>query len=504
MKVRVAGLALIAGLSAVTGASSAQSSIAATSGTMALQLSAGADAYVRADAPRSNFGRRRVLRARARPQARSFLRFSVRGTGNSVDRAVLKIFAGSRSQHGFRVRAVRSKKWAEGSITHASAPRLLRVAGSSGPVRRGWVTVDVTSAVRGDGPVTLALTSPSRAGVLLASRESRGRAPRLLVTAKGETGPPPPPPPPPPPSPPPQPPGPPPPPLDPSCPRPYADSSPWNQPIGVAPLYHPQSPFHITALEGVLSSDPTQFTYPVYPIAPGTPLQTVRLRGWYSNVINNGQTLDNQRAGTARLPIPLGAQAAAGSDAQMILLDPATGDEYGLSELVKRTDGTWDAWNAYHYSTRWSGVPPHDSEDRPFFPRGAGVPYLAGLVRPCEIARGRIDHALAFAYNFPTAQYVYPATKSDGDSPGPPDMPEGAHLQLDPSITAAEFATLGCTGPCLIIARGLQQYGMFIIDNSGRPKVMMEYEGTALWNGLVGSKTPNPIPLSRFKLLAFS
>jgi hypothetical protein len=221
-------------------------------------------------------------------------------------------------------------------------------------------------------------------------------------------------------------------------------------------------------------------------------------------VINNGQTLDNQRAGTALLPIPPGAQAAAGSDAQMILLDPVTGDEYGLSELEKGTDGTWDAWNAYHYSTRWSGVPPHDSEDRPFFARGAGVPYLAGLVRPCEIARGRIDHALAFAYNFPTAQYVYPATKSDGDSPGPPDMPEGAHLQLDPSITAAEFAALGCTGPCLIIARGLQEYGMFIIDNSGRPKVMMEYEGTALWNGLVGSKTPNPIPLSRFKLLAFT
>ena len=123
-------------------------------------------------------------------------------------------------------------------------------------------------------------------------------------------------------------------------------------------------------------------------------------------------------------------------------------------------------------------------------------------MRPCEIARGRIDHALAFAYNFPTAQYVYPATKSDGDSPGPPDMPEGARLQLDPSITQAELATLGCTGPCLIIARGLQEYGMYIIDNSGRPKVMMEYEGTAKWNGLVGSKTPNPIPFARFKVLA--
>jgi hypothetical protein len=253
----------------------------------------------------------------------------------------------------------------------------------------------------------------------------------------------------------------------------------------------------------VLSSDPTQYTYPVYPIAPGTPVQTVALRGWYSNVLDNGLRLNNQRAGTVQLPIPPGAQAAAGSDAQMILLNPATGDEYGLSELVRRTDGTWEAWNAYHYSTRWSAVPPYDSENRPFFARGAGVPYLAGLVRPCEIARGRIDHALAFAYNFPTGQFVYPATKSDGDSAGPPDMPEGSRLQLDPSISQAEIQSWGCTGACLTIAKALQTYGMYIIDNSGRPKVMMEYEGTAMWNGAVNSKTPNPIPLSRFKLLAF-
>ena len=56
-------------------------------------------------------------------------------------------------------------------------------------------------------------------------------------------------------------------------------------------------------------------------------------------------------------------------------------------------------------------------------------------------------------------------------------------------------------GPCLTVAHALQVYGMYVIDNSGREKVMMEYEGTAHWNGVVDASTPSPIPLSAFKLL---
>ncbi len=66
------------------------------------------------------------------------------------------------------------------------------------------------------------------------------------------------------------------------------------------------------------------------------------------------------------------------------------------------------ASNGYHYNTAWSGVPP-----RGFSSRGAGVPYLAGLVRKCEIEQGHIDHALAFVYPRTTARFVFPATKSD-------------------------------------------------------------------------------------------
>jgi hypothetical protein len=285
------------------------------------------------------------------------------------------------------------------------------------------------------------------------------------------------------------------------CVRPYSDDSPWNSPIPRSPALHPKSSVYVRGLEGPLTSDPTQYTYPVYHVSADTSRETVGLRGWFSNVVDGGRRLENQRAGTVELPIPEGARAAAGTDAQMILLDPVTRDEWGLSELERDGDG-WKAWNAYHYNTRWNGVPPRDENGKPFFNRGAGVPYLAGLVRPCEIRRGRIEHALAFAYDSPSEEYVYPATKSDGVGE-PDDMPEGTRLQLDPRLTAKQIRKWGCTGPCLTIARALQEYGMYVIDNSGRPKVILEYEGTAHWRGLVDDETVSPIPFRAFRVLAF-
>ena len=37
---------------------------------------------------------------------------------------------------------------------------------------------------------------------------------------------------------------------------------------------------------------------------------------------------------------------------------------------------------------------------------------------------------------------------------------------------------------------------MYVIDNSGRPKVMLEYADTARWRGFVDAETVSPIPLS--------
>ncbi len=284
---------------------------------------------------------------------------------------------------------------------------------------------------------------------------------------------------------------------DPGCRRPYSDDSPWNTPISDSPKYLDRD----IGVRGKLTSSPEQYTYPVYYVSSTTARRTVTVSGWFSNVVDGGERLVNQRAGTTQLPIPDAAEAAAGSDAQIILIDPVTGDEWGASNLKEVGDGVFEAWNAYHYSTKWTGVPPYDENGQPFWPRGAGVPYLAGLVRPCEIQRGRIDHALAFAYDSPSAENVFPATKSDGDGPLGA-LPEGSRLQLNPKLTAQDLSALGCAGPCLTIARALQRHGMYVIDNSGRPKVMLEYQGTAKWNGLAGADTVSPIPFSEFRVLA--
>ncbi len=287
--------------------------------------------------------------------------------------------------------------------------------------------------------------------------------------------------------------------VDSGCKRPYADSSPWNRPIGSKPAYDPRSARFVRRMRAPLTSDPTQYTYPVYSVAPDAPLQSVRVTGVFSDV-SGERTLTIRRGVTVRLPIPARATAAAGSDAQIVLVNPATGDEWGAWRL-RRTEDGWQITNGYHYSTRWSGVPPRAADGRPFGSRGAGVPYLAGLVRPCEVARGRIDHALAFAFDAPAPSHVYPATKSDGVGAEGRDVPEGTRLQLDPKLTVERIKAYGCDGPCLTIARALQRYGMYVIDNSGRSKVILEYEDTALWNGRVDARTVSPIPLSAFRVL---
>ena len=47
----------------------------------------------------------------------------------------------------------------------------------------------------------------------------------------------------------------------------------------------------------------------------------------------------------------------------------------------------------------------------------------------------------------------------------------------------------------------LQRYGMYVIDNSGHAKVMLEYDGTAHWNGAVDQNTVSRIPLTSFRVV---
>jgi hypothetical protein len=284
------------------------------------------------------------------------------------------------------------------------------------------------------------------------------------------------------------------------CSRPYSQRSPWNTPIRPGAAFDPGSRTRLRALDSELSSDPTQYTYPVYAAGARTPRVRVHIAGTFSDVYASGRRMRIRTGPTLSIPVPRGAAGAAGSDGQIVIVNRHTGDEWGAWQLERAGSG-FRAENGYHYNVRWSGVPPHSRNGSPFGSRGAGVPYLAGLVRPCEVARGRIDHALAFAYDAPSRGHVYPATKSDGQGSGPTALPEGTRLQLDPRLSAGQIRSWGCRGVCAIAARALQRYGMYVIDNSGHPKVMFEYESTAHWGQRVTVGTLGPIPLADFRVL---
>ena len=145
----------------------------------ATTVSAAADSYVSAAARRRNFGRVRSLVVRGRPAARTYVRFDLSRVDGAVTRATLRVYARVGSARGFTVRRTGSA-WSERRINYANAPRPASAVAASGSVARGWKSIDVTSAVA-SGTSSFALTAAGRAGVRLASRESGGTRPRLVL-----------------------------------------------------------------------------------------------------------------------------------------------------------------------------------------------------------------------------------------------------------------------------------------------------------------------------------
>jgi len=453
---------------------------------------AAADAHVTSAHPDTNYGDSSYLRLDADPVANAYLRFDVAGLGGTVTKATLRVFTNSADERGIEARAVPATSWNEAAITYANAPALSStVLSRSGAVGRGeWVSLDVTPAVKGNGAVTLALTTASiRSPLSVDSREAGADvAPRLVV----ETGA-----------------------TDPSpspggllARRPYTDASPWNTPIPSNVAVNPNSAASVATITAQITSDPSQYTYPVYFVDSTTPMRSVVLTGVFSDVSGFGisdQSLQILSAPLVRVPARESFSAAAGTDGQIVIIDIKTGDEWMFWRLREDAAGNWFATNGAHYNVYWDGHPPRSSTGQGFTSRGAGVTYLSGLVRPWEVQQGRIDHALAFAYDYPAPKWIYPAAKSDGKNADPDALPEGARLQLDPAMTESELRAAGCSTAAIVIARAMQQYGMYVIDNSGRPKIMLEYNGTAnpAWSTLgVGASTPSCIPIRRLRWVA--
>ncbi len=135
-------------------------------------------------APETNFGSNRFLRVDSRPEMLSFLRFDVSGlNGQQPAQVLLRIYANTGSNTGLLVRLVGDRPWSETDISYLNAPEARGKSVRSGPYSGGsWITLDVTSLVKSDGPVTLALLTTDRTQSNFSSRETGSQAPQLIIT----------------------------------------------------------------------------------------------------------------------------------------------------------------------------------------------------------------------------------------------------------------------------------------------------------------------------------
>jgi hypothetical protein len=160
--------------------------LASGTGVSSHTLVAAADATTSADAPTARAGSGPSLRVDGTPVVRSFIRFDVPDAG-PIQRATLRLHAETANSVGFDIRSA-TGSWSERTLTHANAPTVGAVVGSSGRHTAGQeVSVDVTSLAQPGATLDLAMTTSSPTNTRFTSREGGADGPRLVLVTVDPT-----------------------------------------------------------------------------------------------------------------------------------------------------------------------------------------------------------------------------------------------------------------------------------------------------------------------------
>jgi hypothetical protein len=230
-------------------------------------------------------------------------------------------------------------------------------------------------------------------------------------------------------------------------------AGPFARPIPPGAKVDPNSGRYVRALAEAVRSrgfflTVRRWSVPVYYANKSTPRRDVRLTASWRAV--------DWMLG---VPIPPDAAPDPEDDGHMTVLEPSTGCEFDFYRAHK-VNGSWSADWGNTLRTSGSGVYPYA-----YSTRGSGFSNLAGLIWPAELKAREIKHALMFSYPLTSAAgAVPPATETDGQSTRSDALPEGARLQLDPSL---DLGRLGLRPYERTVARALQRYGMYLGDTNG-------------------------------------
>ena len=256
--------------------------------------------------------------------------------------------------------------------------------------------------------------------------------------------------------------------------RPFSDTSPWNTPIPVDTKIHPDS--HRIIDLAVKEADHIRlakiYTIPIWVVnTKNIPLVKVR-----SDKIFDIWDQDRDGWSDIGVPITKSMWPEPTNDGHICIIDPNKMLAWEFSRFKQMEDDNpphCTTFNIWDLSS--NGVGDSSIGERWWARggRGSGFPLIAGLIRPEELDIGIIRHALVFT--FPKNRIGYdkaniflpPSCRSDGQYIGNQYPIEGMRFQLDPLLTEKDFDNWGLNREGKIVAKALQEYGMFLGDNGG-------------------------------------
>jgi hypothetical protein len=250
----------------------------------------------------------------------------------------------------------------------------------------------------------------------------------------------------------------------------FSPQSFWNQPLPADVPLDPSSAAVVAGFGAEIEGDEqpghwpwintTSSSVPIYTVPARQPRVRVRLAA--------PRRVPSLESAWRSVPLPSDAQPAAGNERVLVVWQPSS-------------DRLWEFWrmarDASGWHARWGGAMRRVSRNPgvygprawPGAGRGWGVSassleLVGGLITLRDLAQGSIDHALEIAIpNVRAGVYASPAQRTDGTSPDPLALPEGAHLRLDPSL---DLGTLHLSRVGAMIAQAAQRYGLVVRDYS--------------------------------------
>jgi hypothetical protein len=254
-----------------------------------------------------------------------------------------------------------------------------------------------------------------------------------------------------------------------AAPRPFASSSVWNAPLPRDAPLDPASDKLVGRLNELVKANidarngpwinTNEFSAPVYTVGPNQATTRVKL----------DRDEPALQAAFEKVPIPPDARPANGTDHHMVVWQPSSDRMWEFWIAQKKPDG----WHA-----QWGGAIEHVSKSPGYFTPAAwpgaknywgatatSLPLLGGLIRIDEARKGTIDHAVALSLpEIRQGQFSLPAQRTDGNTPGPDAIPEGARFRLDPSL---DIEALNLPPLTEAIAKAAQTHGIIVRDYSG-------------------------------------